>query len=221
MVEPLARVPLSGLLLGSRVIAVLRADNSEHLVDVARVLVGEGIVSIEVTMNTPGALARVRELRDGVGDAIEIGVGTVLTPQDVDQALAAGADYVVTPNVSSVVIERVRYAGIPVIPGALTPTEVSTAWDLGASAVKLFPAAVVGPTYVAHLRGPFPDVSVIPSGGVGPDTAAGWIAAGSPAVSVGGPLLGDALVGGDLGALRRRAATLVDSLPSPHEAASR
>jgi len=221
VVEPLARVPLSGLLLGSRVIAVLRADNSEHLVDVARVLVGEGIVSIEVTMNTPGALARVRELRDGVGDAIEIGVGTVLTPQDVDQALAAGADYVVTPNVSSVVIERVRYAGIPVIPGALTPTEVSTAWDLGASAVKLFPAAVVGPTYVAHLRGPFPDVSVIPSGGVGPDTAAGWIAAGSPAVSVGGPLLGDALVGGDLGALRRRAATLVDSLPSPHEAASR
>ena len=214
-------MPLSGLLLGSRVIAVLRADNSEHLVDVARVLVGEGIVSIEVTMNTPGALARVRELRDGVGDAIEIGVGTVLTPQDVDQALAAGADYVVTPNVSSVVIERVRYAGIPVIPGALTPTEVSTAWDLGASAVKLFPAAVVGPTYVAHLRGPFPDVSVIPSGGVGPDTAAGWIAAGSPAVSVGGPLLGDALVGGDLGALRRRAATLVDSLPSPHEAASR
>ncbi|MDF2667237.1 MAG: 2-dehydro-3-deoxyphosphogluconate aldolase, partial [Microbacterium sp.] len=101
-------------------------------------------------------------------------------------------------------------AGMPIVPGGLTPTELFASWSAGASAVKVFPAGQVGPGYLKDLRGPFPAIAVVPSGGVDADSAAAWLAAGAVAVSVGGPLLGDAFRGGDLGELRERAERFVE-----------
>jgi 2-dehydro-3-deoxyphosphogluconate aldolase/(4S)-4-hydroxy-2-oxoglutarate aldolase len=115
----------------------------------------------------------------------------------------------VTPTTDVGIIEMVVDAGVPIYPGGLTPTELWTGWIAGATAVKVFPASLVGPDYVAHLRGPFPDIQIMPSGGVGMADAAAWIGAGACAVSVGGPLIGDALRGGDLSALARRCRELV------------
>jgi len=206
------RVPLTPTLLRTRVIAVLRAADGAHLLPVARTLVQQGVMSIEVTLNTPGALDAIPRLRDELDEEAEVGIGTVLTRADAERVIRAGVDYVVTPHVVPEVVATVRDAGLPVVPGALTPTEVRAAWDLGASAVKVFPAALVGAEYVAHLRGPFPDIPLIPSGGVSVAAACAWVQAGAPAVSMGSPLRGDALAGGDLGALADRAAALVHAL---------
>lgn len=206
------RIALSPAVRSSRVVAVLRAPTAEYLVDVARTLVSAGINSIEVTANTPGALDCVTRIRSALGDSVEIGVGTVVTVEDLQRALDVGIEYVVTPHVAPRIIEGAIAAGIPVIPGALTPTEVRLAWDLGASAVKIFPASMVGTKYIAHLRGPFQDIAFVPSGGVRLDTADEWLQVGCPAVSIGTPLMGDALVGGDLQQLRLRADRLMGSL---------
>jgi len=168
-------------------------------------LVRGGVVSLELTLSTPGALDGLPALRSRFGDEVEIGVGTVTDTDQAGAALDAGAQFLVTPVTVASVTRLAVQRGVPVFPGGLTPTELFAGWSAGATAVKLFPASTVGPGYLAQLRGPFPDIEVIPSGGIGIEDAAGWIRAGALAVSLGGPLLGDAFSGGDLGALTRRA----------------
>ena len=163
-----------------------------------------------VTLGETMALARTTEigsLRHASG--LALGIGTVTNLDQLERAIAVGADYVVTPITSTALVEHAVAAGMPIVPGGLTPTELFASWSAGASAVKVFPAGQVGPGYVKDLRGPFPDIAVVPSGGVDADSAAAWLAAGAVAVSVGGPLLGDAFRGGDLGALRERAERFV------------
>jgi 2-dehydro-3-deoxyphosphogluconate aldolase/(4S)-4-hydroxy-2-oxoglutarate aldolase len=198
------RPPLGDRLIASRVIAVLRAPHVSALPRVCDVLVEEGILSLELTLTTPDLLGSLSELVDRYGDLADVGVGTVLDAEQAQQAVDAGARYLVTPTVNSAVLDLAVRQGIAVFPGGLTPTELAAGWAAGATAVKIFPAETVGAGYLKHLRGPFPDLQAVPSGGVDLDATREWLAAGAVAVSLGGPLLGDALAGGDLTALRER-----------------
>jgi 2-dehydro-3-deoxyphosphogluconate aldolase / (4S)-4-hydroxy-2-oxoglutarate aldolase len=193
----------------SSVIAVLRAPHGDNYGDVVETLNDNGIDRIELTLSTPGTLESISAVRARVGRKAEIGVGTITTVEQAGEALAAGADFMVTPTADLDIVSMAVESGVPIYPGGLTPTELWSGWNAGATAVKLFPASPVGPEYIAHLRGPFPDIAVVPSGGVGIDDAATWIAAGACAVSVGGPLIGDAFRGGDLAELAGRCRRLV------------
>lgn len=204
-----SRVALPERTVESRLIVVARAQRAEDYEPVLDVLIDAGIRSIELTLTTPGTFDRLPRLLaqyDGVAD---LGVGTVTNGVDLGRAVDAGARYLVTPITSAAFVEQATDAGVPIVPGGLTPTELFASWSAGASAVKVFPAGQVGPGYLKDLRGPFPDIVAVPSGGVDLAGAEAWLAAGAVAVSVGGPLLGDAFSGGDLGALRDRAAAFV------------
>jgi 2-dehydro-3-deoxyphosphogluconate aldolase/(4S)-4-hydroxy-2-oxoglutarate aldolase len=204
MTTTLSRPPLSDRLVSSKVIAVLRAPQVSAVAPVCDVLAEEGILSLELTLTTPGLLEALPELVDRYANTADIGVGTILTESEAQRAIESGAQYLVTPTMNLPVIRLAVERQIAVFPGGLTPTELSNGWNAGATAVKIFPAETVGAGYLKHLRGPFPDLEAMPSGGVDLDAAGEWLNAGAVAVSIGGPLLGDALKGGDLGALRDR-----------------
>ena len=144
------------------------------------------------------------ELVDRYADTADVGVGTILTESEAQRALDCGAQYLVTPTMNLPVVRLAVQRQVAVFPGGLTPTELAAGWDAGATAVKIFPAQTVGAGYLKHLRGPFPDLQAVPSGGVDLDASRQWLAAGAVAVSIGGPLLGDSLKGGDVSALRDR-----------------
>jgi 2-dehydro-3-deoxyphosphogluconate aldolase/(4S)-4-hydroxy-2-oxoglutarate aldolase len=166
--------------------------------------VEEGILSLELTLTTPGLLDALEELVDRYGNSADVGVGTVVTESEARRAMDCGAQYLVTPTMNLPVVDLAVRRKIAVFPGGLTPTELVAGWRAGATAVKIFPAETVGAGYLKHLRGPFPDLEAIPSGGVDLDATRAWLAAGAAAVSIGGPLLGDVLEGGELSALRDR-----------------
>lgn len=205
----LARVAPSRAVAETGVIAVLRARHADEYPAVIAALVAGGIASIELTLSTAGVFERMPRLREQFGDEAEIGIGTITGIDDARRAVDSGARYLVTPTRSAEISEYARSLGIPFYPGGLTPTELHSNWRDGATAVKVFPASVVGPGYIAQLRGPFPDIAVVPSGGVGLDDVVAWVRAGALAVSLGGPLLKDAFSGGDLGALTERARATV------------
>jgi 2-dehydro-3-deoxyphosphogluconate aldolase/(4S)-4-hydroxy-2-oxoglutarate aldolase len=210
--EPAAqpRVPVGAQLAATRVVAILRAENADRAEAVVDVLVEAGVRSLELTLTTRGALEVVERLAKRVPSDVEIGVGTVLTAEEVDRSVDAGATFVVSPSVDQEVIAAALRRGVASYPGAFTPTEIVAAWKAGASAVKLFPAGSLGPGYLKAVRGPFPDIPVVPTGGVGADDIGPWLAAGALAVGMGGPLIGDALAAdGDLDALAERATAAV------------
>jgi 2-dehydro-3-deoxyphosphogluconate aldolase / (4S)-4-hydroxy-2-oxoglutarate aldolase len=204
MTATISRPPLSERLTSSKVIAVLRASHVSALSPVCDVLVEEGILSLELTLTTPGLLDALPELINRYRNAADVGVGTILTESEAHHALDVGAQYLVTPTMNLSIVRLAAEREIAVFPGGLTPTELAAGWHAGATAVKIFPAESVGARYLKHLRGPFPDLDGIPSGGVDLDATREWLDAGAAAVSIGGPLLGDALKGGDLSALRKR-----------------
>jgi len=193
--------------VSSKLVVVARASAASDYAPVLASLAEAGVQSVELTLTTPGTFDAFADLRSSFDG--DLGIGTVTNLDQLERAIAVGADYVVTPITSTTLVERAVAAGMPIAPGGLTPTELFASWSAGASAVKVFPAGQVGPGYLKDLRGPFPDIAVVPSGGVDADSAAAWLAAGAVAVSVGGPLLGDAFRGGDLGALRERAERFV------------
>ena len=206
----LSRPAPSTILTDTRVVAVLRAGHASEYAPIIEALQRGGVLSIELTLSTPGVWDELPRLQEGFGNALEIGIGTVTTAAEAETALDLGAAYVVTPITVPDVIAACVRRGIPVYPGGLTPTELHTGWNLGATAVKIFPASTVGAGYVSQLRGPFPDIQVIPSGGVDIDDVPDWITAGALAVSLGGPLLRDAFKGGDLQELTARARRVRD-----------
>ena len=204
MTATISRPPLSDRLASTKVIAVLRASHASELAAVCDVLVEEGILSLELTLTTPDLLDSLSGLVDRYANTADVGVGTVLDTTEASKAIDSGAQYLVTPTMNLPVIDLAVRNQIAVFPGGLTPTELAAGWNAGATAVKIFPAQTVGAGYLKHLRGPFPDLQAVPSGGVDLDASRQWLAAGAVAVSIGGPLLGDALKGGDLSALRDR-----------------
>ena len=218
MTPMINRPPLSERLTSSKVIAVLRASHVSALAPVCDVLVEEGILSLELTLTTPGLFDALPQLVHRYATAADVGVGTVRTESEAKRAMDDGAQYLVTPTISLPVVTLAVERQVAVFPGGLTPTELAAGWDAGATAVKIFPAETVGAAYLKHLRGPLPDLEAIPSGGVDLDATREWLKAGAVAVSIGGPLLGDALKGGDLSALRERCravrALIEETVPS-------
>lgn len=204
------RAAISPILAQTPVVAVLRATHAREYEPVIEALASGGVRSIELTLSTAGVFDHLANLRSRFGADVEIGVGTITTLAEATRAIDEGAAYLVTPTTELDVVAEAVSRGIPVFPGGLTPTELRSSWAAGATAVKLFPASTVGPGYIGQLRGPFPDIQVVPSGGIGVSDAPAWIAAGACAVSLGGPLLGDAFAGGDLAKLTVRAASLTE-----------
>ena len=198
------RAPVSERLRACRLIAVFRAPSVSALTPVCDVLVEEGILSLELTLTTPGLLDALPKLIDRYGAVADVGVGTIVSESDAQRAIDCGANYLVTPTMNLPVVRLAVEHRVPIFPGGLTPTELSAGWEAGATAVKIFPAQTVGATYLKHLRGPFPDLQAIPSGGIDLAATREWLRAGATAVSIGSPLLGDALNGGDLSGLRDR-----------------
>ena len=170
------------------VVAVLRADSPTQLMDVSKALREGGVVAIEVTMTTPGALKVIEEAAARMKDSI-IGVGTVLDPETARAAILAGAEYIVSPTLHPGVIEMARRYSKIVMPGAFTPTEILTAWQAGADVVKVFPASVGGPAYFKDVKGPLPQVRLMPTGGVDLTTTGAFIKAGACAVGAGSAMV--------------------------------
>lgn len=191
-----------------RIVAIARGGTAEQVVNALDLLADEGIRIAEVSLSHPAALDALSEATRQLDGRILLGAGTILEVRQAKAAAAAGARFLVTPGVIDPVQHEARLLGLPTLTGALTPTEILAAHAAGAAAVKLFPASVGGVAYVRALRGPLPDVPLVPVGGVWPQEAGAYLAAGADAVGVGGPLLGDALAGGDLDELRSRARAL-------------
>lgn len=199
------RIPPSAQLRETGVMAILRARSADRFGEGSRTLVDAGITCLEITLTSPGALEAIKAIRAELPDTVDIGAGTVTEADQVRAVVEAGAGFVVSPSFEPEVVAAARAAGVPAYPGALTPTEVLAAWRAGAAVVKLFPGSAVGPSYITALRGPFPDIAIMPTGGVSLDNIGDWIRAGASGVGLGGPLLGDAADGGDLAALAERA----------------
>lgn len=195
-----------------KVIAVLRAPEAVRYRPVVEELVSGGIRDIELTLSTPGTLDVVDQLRASFGDCARIGVGTVTNSSLARDAVQAGAQFLVTPGVVAGSADVARQHNVPIMMGAFTPTEVLAATEAGADLIKIFPASTVGAEYLTHLRGPLPSLQVVPSGGIDLEGAQQWLAAGATAVSIGGPLIGDALRGGSLGDLAARVRRLESAL---------
>lgn len=173
----LARIEEAG------VVAAIRADSSERLIDVAAALEAGGAKFIEVTMNTPNALKVIEALADRMGDRIGVGVGTVLDTETCRAAITAGAEYVITPTLNTRVIEMAKRYSKPIFAGAFTPTEILTAWEAGADIVKIFPADAVGPNYLKAVLAPLPQIKLMPVGGVSVENCGEFIRAGAVAVT--------------------------------------
>jgi 2-dehydro-3-deoxyphosphogluconate aldolase/(4S)-4-hydroxy-2-oxoglutarate aldolase len=200
------RPPVPATIREGHVIAILRGIDPSRLSILVRALADNGIRAVEVTLNSPGPLASIEALRADVGlQGVTIGAGTVLDRRSAKDAVAAGATFLVAPHVDPPTIGWAVDHGIPILPGAMTPTEIHAAWSAGASAVKLFPASAVGAAFVREMCGPFADVPLVPTGGITAATAPAFIRAGALAVGVGGWLT----AGGDIGVARTRAAQLV------------
>lgn len=192
-----------------RVVGIVRYRTVGGLDDVLEVLVEAGIAIVEVTLDTPDALAAIGRAADA---GVTIGAGTVLTADDVRAAAEAGARFVVSPDLDDEVIECAQGLGVEPIPGVLTPTELRRATLLGAESVKVFPAGPMGgPRFVAALRGPFPEIGLLPTGGVEIDEIPAYLDAGADAVGLGGSLVGrrPPATDDDLDDLRARAAATV------------
>ena len=180
------------------VIAVIRLADGGELKAVADALLLGGVRAIEVTMTVPNAVERIEELAASLpGDAL-LGAGTVLDAGTARQVIRAGARFVVSPVFREALIETCHYDDVPVMPGCFTPTEILNACEAGADAIKVFPATALGPTFIKDVRGPLPQLRLVPTGGVTKENAGEWIRAGAMAIGV-----GTALVDGKAVAERR------------------
>jgi 2-dehydro-3-deoxyphosphogluconate aldolase/(4S)-4-hydroxy-2-oxoglutarate aldolase len=183
------RLETLGRLVQTGVIAVIRADSGEQLVNVCRALGAGGVSACEITMTTPGALDAIAKASRELGDAALVGAGSVLDAATARAAILAGARFIFSPVLNLEVIEMAHRYDCVAVPGALTPTEILTAWSAGADVVKVFPANHFGPQYIKDIHGPMPQVKLTPTGGVDLTTAADWIKAGAVAIGVGSSLV--------------------------------
>lgn len=170
-------------------VAIMRLPAPDDLLPAAEAIREGGVTAIEFTLTTPGAIEALGPARSRLGGGILLGVGTVLSAEAAREAIRAGAEFLVAPTLNPDVVRACREAGVPVIPGAFTPTEIVQAWELGASLVKVFPAGPVGPRYIQDLQGPLPHIPLVPTGGVSLENVSAFIQAGAAAVGVGGEMV--------------------------------
>jgi 2-dehydro-3-deoxyphosphogluconate aldolase / (4S)-4-hydroxy-2-oxoglutarate aldolase len=212
---------MTGTTLGSRsevplaiartgVIAIGRRLPPESVGSIAEALVRGGVGAFEITLDGPNALVEIGALarRFDTDRQLLVGAGTVLDAGSARRAVEAGARFLVTPHLDGAVIRTAVALGIPVFPGAFSPTEIVAAWGAGATAVKLFPASAVGPAFVRELSGPFREIPLVPTGGVTIESAAAFVAAGAVACGLGGALIGE----GDPALIEDRALRLVEAI---------
>lgn len=200
---------VSAVVVHSGLMAILRAPAADGFPAVADVLVEAGITALEVSLTSGGAIDAIAGLRRRLPDSVAVGAGTVLTADDVQASVDAGAEFLVSPVID---VPLVSASPVPFYPGTATPTEMVQAHRAGAPIVKLFPAAGLGPGFVRNLRGPLPQIQVMPTGGIALEDITDWLLAGAAAIGLGGPLLGDAASGGSLSSLAARARQAVSAV---------
>jgi 2-dehydro-3-deoxyphosphogluconate aldolase/(4S)-4-hydroxy-2-oxoglutarate aldolase len=211
--EVLDRMILEGL------IPVVRVSASQEAMDVAEALKSAGVSLIEITMTVQGAIGVIKELSRKFGGQVVIGAGTVLDLETAKEALLAGARFLVSPSVNLDLIHFARQADVVVIPGAMTPTEIVTAWNTQADMVKVFPVAQVGgPSYIKALKGPLPQIPLVPTGGVNLQNAGAFIRAGAAALGVGGELVDkNAVAQGNFGLITETAKAFLNAIREARE----
>jgi 2-dehydro-3-deoxyphosphogluconate aldolase/(4S)-4-hydroxy-2-oxoglutarate aldolase len=199
------RPALPAAISEGRVVAIARRLDPATLPAIAEALAANGIRAFEVTLNSPGAIDSIRRLAAGpLAERLLVGAGTVLSVDEAAAALDAGARFLVTPHLDVELVAWAAERGVPILPGTFSPTEMLTAWRAGAAAVKLFPASVAGPAFIRDVRGPFPEIPIVPTGGVTVENVAEFLRAGAVAVGLGSWLTG----AGDPAEVGRRAAAV-------------
>jgi len=191
-----------------RIIVVVRAPDDGDAEAIARAAAEGGLRAIEITTSVPRAAALIATLRGALADDVLVGAGTVLSLRQLDAVLAAGAQFVVSPGLDRLLVERCAAAQLPILPGVLTPTEVMAGRGLGLDALKLFPSDTAGPDHLRALRSVFADIAFVPTGGVSSANAAGWFHAGAHALGLAGEFNAAYRAGG-AGAVRRLARDLI------------
>jgi len=205
----MSKIDVLNRIKSEKVIALIRADSSASLLDCARALSAGGLNCIELTMTTPGALELCAQVSKELPNVL-LGLGTVLDAEIARKGIAAGAKFIVTPCLRPTVIAVCKEAGVPILSGALTPTEAYNAHELGADIIKVFPAEYFGPAYIKSLKAPFPNLQFMPTGGVTPETLGDFLKAGAFATAAGSSLVATAaLKSGDWAAITARAKVFV------------
>ncbi len=179
-----------GKILEVGVVPIIRCETAEMGLGAARAIQKGGLPVLEVTTTVPGALGIIEQLKDEFGDSLIVGAGTVLDPETARACILAGAEFLVTPGLDVRTIETAKRYSAPILPGALTPTEILTAWQAGADMIKVFPcSAVGGASYIKAVKAPLPQVMLAPTGGVDINNVGDFFAAGASAVAVGSSLV--------------------------------
>ncbi|MCU0498471.1 MAG: bifunctional 4-hydroxy-2-oxoglutarate aldolase/2-dehydro-3-deoxy-phosphogluconate aldolase [Anaerolineae bacterium] len=178
------------LIQETKLVAIIRLPDLTHALDLAHALIAGGFRVLEFTLNSPGALDAIRTIRTSLPEVangtVSVGAGTIRSIDDAHAAIDAGAQFIIMPTLKPKVIEVVKAAKLPVIPGALTPTEIEAAWDHGADIVKVFPSRALGPKYLQEIHGPMPEIKLMPTGGITRDMIGDFLLHGATAVGVGG-----------------------------------
>jgi len=198
-------------ILRARVVPIIRTASREWAIQAAEALTAAGLTVIEVTFTVPDAAQVIRGLRARFPDVL-IGAGTVTHHQTAEEAVDAGAQFLLSPSLSPGMVEVARHRGVLAVPGAFTPTEVVQALDLGAALVKIFPAETGGPRHIRAILAPLPHARLLPTGGVTPENVGEWFRAGAAAVGIGSALVGPGDRPVDAAALRARTATMIQAL---------
>lgn len=202
-----------GQILTQKIVAIVRLDNYDHAVEVASALAAGGVPLLEFTLTGRGAMEAVSSVRRALGDTVTVGVGSVLHPQECNAAIDAGAQFIVTPAVRPPVISAGLNRSIPVLAGGLTPTELLTAYEAGCELVKLFPAQLGGPRYLKDVLAPMPFLKLVPTGGISPENAREYLAAGAVALGIGGNLVSkQAVAARDFGRITQAAKETVAAI---------
>jgi 2-dehydro-3-deoxyphosphogluconate aldolase / (4S)-4-hydroxy-2-oxoglutarate aldolase len=211
--SPMHRDETLSFLLEHKVVAVIRMTDPDKLLRVVEAVAAGGVRAVEITMTVPGAVEIIRGLADRGLPGVRLGAGTVMDAETAVAVIEAGAEFVVSPIADSGMIRECRRCGVLVAPGAYTPAEIWRAWSEGADIVKVFPATALGPAYFKDLKGPFPDIRLMPTGGVTPGNARSFIDAGACCVGIGTALLDKTFIAeGRWDDLAARAAALTASL---------
>lgn len=201
------------------VVAVIRLTDASKLRSVIDALAAGGVRALEVTMTVPGAIRLIEQIAPTLPTEFILGAGTILDPETARQAILAGARFVVGPVYNEAVVRLCHRYDIAAMPGCFSPTEILTAWEAGADIIKVFPATALGPAYFKDVRGPLPQVKLMPTGGVSITNAGDWIKAGAVAIGVGTALVdGSAIAAGNYAAITDNAARFVAAVASARSA---
>jgi len=200
-----------------RIIAIIRANSANELIEAAAAIHAGGVDVIEVTMTTPNALQVISDVAAAYGDAVLVGAGSVLDAETARAVMLAGAEFIVSPVTKPAVIEICNRYSKVVIPGAFTPTEILAAWEAGADYVKVFPSSGVGAAYIKDVKPPLPHIPLVPTGGINAENAAEFMSAGATALGVGSALVNNKLIeAGAFAGLTERAQNLVAAVQRAH-----